>query len=205
MRLALEPWRCVGRWVSMLDMRTRAYSIGLVVLLSCLTAQATTLRHRSLSELVDASDLIVVGQTEKPESFWHDTRIVTRATLHIEEVWVGRMPQTRTVEVWTLGGVVGTIGQQVDGMVTLQNHQRAVWQLTRGHDGIYWPVGLAQGVWIFEPETAQTPRPKGAIAPVYVRRSTNAHLVGSDAHSLNQAPQTLAALKAAILEAAHGR
>lgn len=179
--------------------------LGLAILCLCSTAQATSLRYMNLQQLVDASELVVRGRAVQQDSFWHERRIVTRVRIAVDEVWVGRVPASREVEVLTLGGVVGDIGQRVDGAAVMPQDRDMVVQLSRGADQSLWPVALAQGVWVLEPEATQMAQEASATVPIAVTRPSTDRLVASRDNPMRPMPTTVQALKAAILEAAHGR
>jgi hypothetical protein len=170
----------------------------LLPLLPVGAARATTVRYMNLSELVRASDTIVFGRAGAHDSFWQGTRIYTRVEVAVEEVWVGRTPRTKTIDVITLGGVVGTIGQHVEGVAPLPEDTRVVLHLKARSPGEYVPVALAQGVW-----HVQAPAASG-IEPRLSRPSPD-RVVFAQGQIPEAAPQTLAQLKAAILEAARER
>lgn len=179
--------------------------LGLLTLCICSTAQATSLRYLNLQQLVDASDLVVRGRAVRQESFWHERRIITRVQVAVDEVWVGRVPASREVEIFTLGGVVDGIGQRVDGAAVLPPDRDVVVQLSHGAGDKLWPVALSQGVWVLaaEPEVdMQAPR---ASVPIGVSRPSTDRLVAGPSNPVRPMPATVQALKAAILEAAHGR
>jgi hypothetical protein len=179
--------------------------LGLAILCLCSTAQATSLRYLNLQQLVDASELVVRGRAVHQESFWHERRILTRVRIAVDEVWVGRVPASREVEVLTLGGVVGEIGQRVDGAAVMPQDRDMVVQLSRGADQNFWPVALSQGVWVLEPQAVQAAQQSSASVPIAVSRPSTDRLVVSGHAAVQPMPTSVQALKLAILEAAHGR
>lgn len=163
----------------------------LALLLTCTSAQASSARYVSLGELVKSSDTVVLGRAGKAESFWQGTRIYTRIEVAVEQVWAGQTPNTKVIDVITPGGVVGNIGQRVDGAAVLPANQRVVLHLRHDVADEYSPVAMAQGVWhIAAGDDAKISRP-----------STDRLVVmhGTDAPTL---PTTLDALHRAVLEAA---
>jgi hypothetical protein len=172
---------------------------GLLTLCFCCAAQATSLRYLNLQQLVDASDLVVRGRAVHQTSFWQGHRIVTRVRVAVDEVWVGRVPASQEVEFLTLGGTVDGIGQRVDGAAVVPHGEDVVVQLARGQDQTLWPVGLAQGVWLLSPP------PPVTSGPIHISRPATDRLVVARGGIASPMPQDLHALKAAVLEAAHGR
>ena len=94
------------------------------------------------------SQWIVLGTTGESTSYWQDGRILTRVSIAVEEVWVGELTDT-TVDVVTLGGTIGEIGQRVDGALRFGTGQRVVLCLQR-HAGVLRVVEMAQGAFILE-------------------------------------------------------
>src|SRR3990167_9483135 len=86
---------------------------------------ASTLRWLSLSQLSQASSSVLLGRALDQTSFWQEGRIYTRTRLAVEEVWQGKSPG-ETVEVLTLGGSIGTIGQRVEGAGLILPNERVV-------------------------------------------------------------------------------
>lgn len=101
----------------------------------------------SLDELVAASAHVVVATAGESRSVWEDLpggrRIVTYTKLQVERSIGGASPG-ETIEVRTLGGVVGSIGQAVEGDATMAIGQRAVFFVAKGERS-FVVAGRAQG------------------------------------------------------------
>ena len=151
---------------------------------------ATTMRYKSIRELVRGSDVTLLGQPVAQQSFWQGTRILTRVQVQVQEVWAGHAPQHSLVEVVTAGGIVGDIGQRVDGAAVLPQGSQMVLHLRR-QDGEYWPVAMAQGVWVIEKSQPE----QRLLRPGADR------LVHGLRHGQHKEPATLAELRAAVMEA----
>ena len=119
-----------------------------LVLAHAAAAQATVARRAPLSDLVQRADLVVVATVGATESFWRDQRILTRVELGIEDVWHGRADQR--IEVVTLGGTVGDIGQIVHGAPRLSPGARVVLFLRARASGELRVLELSQGVFYVE-------------------------------------------------------
>lgn len=169
--------------------------LALLLMLAAAPAHATSVMYRTLRELTHDSQVVVQGQVTELESFWQGTRIYTRSRVALEDVWLGATPPTPYVDVITLGGVVGTIGQRVDGVAALPLHQRVVLQLRARDAGEYVPVALAQGVWLVDPAAST-----GGVT--HVSRPSADRVVLRPGQVPDIMPNTLADLKRAILEAA---
>ena len=162
----------------------------LCLLFTAQPAQATSMRHKSLRELVRGSDVTLLGHPIAQQSFWQGTRIMTRVQVQVDEVWAGPEQVGRTIEVVTAGGVVGTIGQRVDGAAVLPAESRLVLHL-KAHEGEYWPVAMAQGVWLIR---------KAATGEMLLRPGADRLVAGIRAAEAAPMPQTLSALRAAVQE-----
>ena len=99
-----------------------------------------------LVDLVKGADLVLLGTALDSESSWQGGRILTRVRVQVEEVWAGIAPATGIVEVVTLGGVVGDLGQMVSGEASIARHDRVVLFLAR-QNGVFRVLGMAQGVF----------------------------------------------------------
>jgi hypothetical protein len=151
---------------------------------------ATTARTASLAELVNDASAVVVVEVVATRSAWEGTRIVTFATLRVDESWVGDVAAGARVELVTLGGVVDGIGQDVAGAVRITPGERAVLCLEPAGMGRFRVVEMAQGAFFIRPGEASDP-PLG-------RRSFGLHLIGTA--SRPHWPTTLRALERAVVE-----
>jgi hypothetical protein len=99
----------------------------------------------SVEELARGSDVVVRGRVSRVSSFWtaDGARIMTVAELSPSETWRGTTPGP--VQVLVPGGVVGDIGQRVDGAPTFATGEEVVVFLWRSGEGAFRVRGLAQG------------------------------------------------------------
>jgi len=151
---------------------------------------ATSIRPLDVSALSRNADLIVVGIAESAASSWDGGRIRTRTAVRLTEVWAGAAEVGSTLEVTTLGGVVGDIGQRVSGAAELGVGRELVLFLRRA-SGRVVPVELGQGVFYVS---------RGADGVAKVARSADADGAGRIV-----LPSTLAALRDATLESRRAR
>lgn len=111
-----------------------------------LDAHALPSRDLTLEELVTSAQLIAVVRIEQSAGEWQEGRILTRHEATVEQRWSGRADER--VEISTLGGFVGDIGQRVSGQVDLRPGERLVvflvWdaasqshRLRGGSNGVY--------------------------------------------------------------------
>lgn len=130
-------------------------------------ARAATLRH-----LVTVADLVVEGTPMENTSVWEEIpgsgkRIVTYTRVEIAQSVYGK--GSKDVWVRTLGGVVGNIGQRVDGEAVLVPGERAVLFLKALPEGPHAVVEMAQGHYLVKtadnaPRLHPSPRVGGLVA-----------------------------------------
>ncbi len=170
-------------------MRALPSSLALGLVLAAAGAAAMSTRVAGLSELATRADLVVLGTATTRESFWSGGRILTRVRVTAEEVWSGDARPGDSVEVLTLGGEVGGIGQSVAGSVAVSPGERVALMLAGDAKRGFFPLGLWQGVV----------RVRGAGESARVERAVpDVRVVGELPASL---PSTLAELRSAVLEA----
>jgi hypothetical protein len=109
---------------------------------------ATLAREITLRQLVVRADLAVDGTAEESTTVWENVdgagkRIVTYTRVHVGETVFGA--GGKDVWVRTLGGIVGEIGQTVEGEAELHVGERAVFFLHAREDGTHVIVDMAQG------------------------------------------------------------
>jgi hypothetical protein len=100
----------------------------MVALLVAPHARASVSFTVLLDALVGESTAACVATPVETKSVWEDGRIATYTRVHVDRVLAG----SAASEVWvkTLGGVVGHIGQQVEGEAVLRAGQQSVLFLT---------------------------------------------------------------------------
>ncbi|MCA3015307.1 MAG: hypothetical protein INH41_23210 [Myxococcaceae bacterium] len=148
--------------------------------LGATVASAATVRSLTLEALVDGADTIarvkVVGVTARwtPDG----ARIVSDVTLSVLEGWKG--PGRETLTVIVPGGVVGRVGQRVEGAPRFTVGQELVVFLEARGD-VFVPHGWSQGV--FEVTT------RGAGERVATQQQSEAQRLGWDGRTVDEAPR----------------
>lgn len=110
-------------------------------------AQATVAVLMTLDEMVELSELVVVGQPVERYSRWEELggskRIVTYTKVVVDESVQGKADS----EIWvrTLGGRVDKIGQAVAGEADLKLGETSLVFLARAGDDQIVVTGMAQG------------------------------------------------------------
>jgi len=136
----------------------------LVVALWALAVCVAPRAHASVSftvvfdALVAESNAAVVGTPIDSKSQWEDGRIATYTKVRIDRAVAG---STSANEVWirTLGGVVGNIGQQVEGEAVLRAGQTSLLFLTWSA-GTFVVTARGQGQFPVVPDASNVPRLK---------------------------------------------
>ena len=116
--------------------------------------------HEEFNARAEALTMMVQGRKvfETMESFWDNQRIYTKHLVSVQETWFGKQSE-KTIEVLTLGGVVGNLGQSVDGSPKLEQGQQVLLFMARDAKAGLHPIGLSQGVFYLGAQT-----PKGQLA-----------------------------------------
>ena len=131
-------WKSVGRL------------LGALALVLCLPALATSVLGVDLDQLTRQSELVVRGVVKSKESRWSGDgrRILTDVQIEVKESLKGA--PARTVTVQQPGGVVGDIGQRVDGLASFQMGEEVVVFLERWGAQRFQVTAAAQGKFRIE-------------------------------------------------------
>ena len=137
--------------------------IAVVTLLATSPVWATTVIRLTLPEMVQESELIVVGTVVGAESVWIGRELYTRYTVEVEETMHGE--GHGTVPVLVAGGVDRSrripIGMAVAGAPTFLSRERAVLLLDQIEPGSstsdFRIVGFNQGRFTVNGERTQSP------------------------------------------------
>ena len=160
--------------------RLRALSVATLVsagAIAMTVAVTPTDAHASVSiailfdELVErASAASVVTPTEQ-HSVWEDGRIYTYSHVHVDSTLAGAVPQDAWIR--TLGGVVGRVGQSVDGeaVLTVGRPSLLFVQPVAAQPGTFEVTARAQGQFALAGGTA--------ASPLSAMRFVRAHGVGA--------------------------
>ena len=113
-------------------------------------ASATTLLKMELDDLTRTSDAVVRGKVTKLESHWTGDRmrIVTEVQIEVSEAMKGTVGKTVTVQ--QPGGVVGDIGQRVEGLASFSEGEEVVLFLESLPGSTFLVAGMAQGKYRLE-------------------------------------------------------
>jgi hypothetical protein len=123
-------------------MRTLLLSL---ILLAATPARAMLAVPATVEDLARSSDAVVRGKVASVSARWSEDqrRIFTYVEVQPASVWRGAAP--RLVTVLVPGGVVGNIGQRVDGAPGFAKGEEVVVFLSGAEAGAFRVTGLAQG------------------------------------------------------------
>lgn len=134
--------------------RASATAVALAaLLLPAAPALAALANQASVEDLARTSDAVVRGKVVSQTSRWVGKRIVTDVDIQTSALWRGNAPQR--VKVTVPGGVMGDLGQRVDGMASFTEGEDVVVFLARGSDGRWRVNGAAQGKFTVEAADAR--------------------------------------------------
>jgi hypothetical protein len=134
-------------------MRCSVILAGWLVLAVAPLARATTLLALDLKALTDASEVVARGKVLSQHSRWtpDHARIITDVELDLTQVLKGEVaPGKATVMVQ--GGVVGDIGQKVEGVPTFEVDEDVVLFLEKRGTSRFVVTGMAQGKFSLKPD-----------------------------------------------------
>ncbi len=123
--------------------------LALAVALAVATpAAATQANAVSVEEMARQSDLVVRGKVLSTTSRWSEGRIYTYAEVEVASSLRGEAPAKITAV--SPGGVVGDVGQRVDGAASFTKGEEVVLFLGKPDGGKYRVTGLAQGKFLVD-------------------------------------------------------
>jgi hypothetical protein len=145
-------WR---RWATVGRGRWAAPLLAAVVLLSGAAVGATTLRYRSVEDLVRSAEVVVQGQVVAVRAHREGRLIVTDTTLRVARCLRGVC--VAAVVVRQPGGEVGGRGLHVEGAFRAARGDEVLLFLRRGRDGALAPIGMVQGALRVERTRGRSP------------------------------------------------
>ncbi len=123
-------------------------ALGVLLLAAALPAGAAVAVPVSVEDLARGSDAVVRGRVARVTSRRIGKRIFSFAEVDAAAVWRGSSPGH--VTVITPGGVVGDVGQQVDGAASFGEGEEVVVFLARAEAGAFRVTGLRQGKFLLD-------------------------------------------------------
>jgi len=107
--------------------------------------------------LLGGSTEAVIATATGTRSAWEGGRIYTYSRVHVERAIAGTLAPGGEALVRTMGGIVGDVGQQVDGEAELVVGQASLLFLQPGPNGSFHVTARAQGQFPVIPATPQQP------------------------------------------------
>src|SRR5580700_6082924 len=101
------------------------------------TASASVSIQATWDGLLRESTAAVVATSVETRSVWENGRIYTYAHLHVDRTLAGQVPSGAEPWVRTMGGVVGKVGQIVEGEAVLTAGESGLLFLHPGPPGAY--------------------------------------------------------------------
>jgi hypothetical protein len=175
-------------------MRRRAFFLASAALALALPgariARATTIEALDLRELVRGSDHVLVGFVLRTDVHLdHRERIVTDATIRIDERLHGPAAAGSTVVVRSLGGELGDLGLRIEGEPSFVPGERLVlFGRTIAADRVLRPVGMSQGVLPIERRPEGDVVLPGGQGLAMVQRGSDGQLRGAPPALLEPRP-----------------
>jgi hypothetical protein len=120
-------------------------AVSTFVLAAASMAHATIMLRRSVDDLARESDVVAVATAGASHASWVGGHIVTDVALQVERTMRG-VTESATVTLRLPGGIIGDVGQRVEGAATLNAGARYVVFLHRETPGRYVTVAMSQGV-----------------------------------------------------------
>jgi len=127
--------------------------------------------------LVRASDAVDVVTALESMSQWEDGKIYTYTLVRVDDPVAGSLGLGAETWIRTRGGVVGKIGQNVDGEASLPNGSRSLLFLRHGPGATFEVNARAQGQYpvIAEPKTGRAKLARSAsVGILYPARNAKA-------------------------------
>jgi hypothetical protein len=127
-------------------------------------ARASVSTPCTFTALVHDTTLVAVATPVEQNVVWEDGRIVTYSRLRLDRVIAGAGARTTSRDVWVanLGGIVGKVGQIVDGEPRFDvGHGSLVFlkpDVTSAGTGVHRVVARAQGQFSILPDDAKKQR-----------------------------------------------
>lgn len=173
------------------------FALGLTALSTASDADASVMIAVSLDALAKDADAVAVSTPVDARSVWEDGRIYTYTKLKVEQGVAGDLPAGSETWVRTMGGVVGKIGQLVDGEPVFTTGKSSVLFMHKFKDTTIWEVSArSQGQYpvILDEAThtkkivrsanvgvllpAKNPTPAPAVGPVAPQSQGSSPILG---------------------------
>jgi len=133
------------------------------VLLTAAGVLTTTLALASVSiavtwdNLLKQSSAAIIGTPIDASAAWQPDHIYTSTRVKVSRVIASAAPLPSEITVRTMGGIVGDVGQRVEGEPALQPGQPCLLFLHAGPGGTFEVTARAQGQYLVVSDASKTP------------------------------------------------
>jgi hypothetical protein len=164
-----------GRWTvlsAVLAFATPSVLLFPPLLLPSGEARASVSIAVTFDALLRAASAVIVGTVGEQRAVWEGGRIYTYSRVHIDTAVAGELAEGSDVWVRTMGGIVGNVGQIVDGEAAFTVGRPSLLFLRRGSSPLPGPagashfvvVGRAQGQFLIYADDASQLRVRASSA-----------------------------------------
>jgi len=154
------------------------FGAGLLGLLTSAPADASVALAVSLGDLVAKSSSVLVVTAVAKHSSWQTIggtkRIVTDTRVRVDELVSGIDPSTTELVVRTLGGVVGNVGQIVEGSAELTLGEQSLTFVTQLTPDLFGVTAMGQGHYPIMSEARGRILRSNRQLPAFVGNKTSA-------------------------------
>jgi hypothetical protein len=116
------------------------------LLLPWAEARASVSIAVSFDSLLRAASAVVVGTVGEQRAVWEGGRIYTYSRVHVDTAVAGELAEGSEVWVRTMGGIVGNVGQIVEGEAAFTVGRPSLLFLRRGSSPLPGPTGASHFV-----------------------------------------------------------
>jgi hypothetical protein len=109
------------------------------------------------NNLLKQSSAALIGTPIDASAAWQTDHIYTSTRVKVDRVIASATPLPAEITVRTMGGIVGDVGQRVEGEPTLQPGQPCLFFLHAGPGGTFEVTARAQGQYLVVSDASKMP------------------------------------------------
>ena len=132
--------------------RSSTAAMCILVFAAAISVASAQQKQKTVDELTKQADVVAVGRVTALKSEWDEgkTRIITRVTLTVDEYLKEGTERSKTVNIVTLGGEIGDVGEMYTHVPTFRQSENVVVFLRKDNRGDYRVAGGTQGKYSIE-------------------------------------------------------
>ena len=132
--------------------RSSTAAMCILVFAAAISVASAQQKQKTVDELTKQADVVAVGRVTALKSEWDEgkTRIITRVTLTVDEYLKEGTERSKTVNIVTLGGEIGDVGEMYTHVPTFRQSENVVVFLRKDDRGDYRVAGGTQGKYSIE-------------------------------------------------------